>query len=182
MKTKRFDTPFGYIEVLRNGTPTVFNIEPGTYNEFPLDDGSYVHPAGCFEIPLDYTQFQKGDMITVRYSLGELTGDGGDEKTYNAVAEIEGYTIGFGFPDTYEFEDDWRWYKNKYPDNTEFERERWLPFEWLGITGSGVDFEMVDDPTDYIGKPHMPDYLWFSAVWETNDKPYAWEMVSYLTA
>ncbi len=100
----------------------------------------------------------------------------------NAIAEINGYTIGFGFPDTYEYEDDWKWYKREDPEKIEFCRERWLPFEYLDISGFGVEFEMMDDPAEYIGMPNVPDYLWFTAVWETNDKPYAWEIVSYLTS
>jgi len=182
MKTIRFDTPFGYIEVLRNGIPILFDIEPGTYNEFPLDDGSYVHPAGCYYMQIDPFVFKKEDSIIVRYSSGELVDDGGDEKICNAIAEIEEYTIGFGFPDTHEYEDDWMWYKRKYPDKPEFGRERWLPFEYIGIVGSGIEYKMVDDPVEYIGKPYMANHLWFHVVWETNDKPYAWEIVSYLTA
>ena len=85
--TKRFDTPFGYIEVLQNGIPVEFEItsEINGYDRVWIDDETVLYPDGLYEIIIPIEKTNPGDVYIVRYSSGELEYDGGDEHTLNAL-------------------------------------------------------------------------------------------------
>lgn len=178
--TIQFDTPFGFIEVLKNGNRIPFHIEEGTYNTYFQDDLE-LHPLGCYEMAIDISDMAVGDIVVVRYSKGSIASDGGDEHTLNAVGEIDGYTIGLGVTDTDDLEELWQYDKEEYPDDPRFSRDRRYPYAHWGLTGSGVEFRIVDDPGKYPDDHYDTKNIIVSAVWESNDKEYAWDIVSFLT-
>ncbi len=117
MTTKKFDTPFGLIEVLKSGTQTDFEIETGGigYEAYPLNDGTSLKPDGLYLIKIKISSTLPDDSIIVKYSTGKLKYDGGDERTMNAICENDDYTFGFGWADTEDIELGYRyWFPELY--------------------------------------------------------------------
>ena len=62
--TEQFDTPFGYLEVLRNGKRMPFEIYKSKYQSENIN-GEDVSAEGCYDIFIDYEGMKKGDEICV---------------------------------------------------------------------------------------------------------------------
>ena len=160
----RYGTPFGYIEVLRNGKTIPFEISRSVFDTESFDE-EVITIEGCYDIFIDYDDLKKGDEVLVRYSSGELEYDGGDENTINALSKIEGFVVEFGF---------------LFLDNPE-DQER-FPYKQTSLKDGGVIFEVIDDPQKYIDKPSLPEGIMITAAWESEEKSYAERAVSYFTA
>ena len=186
MTTREFQTPFGYIEALRNGERIAFAIEKAADDSYYIDDAEteIVHPLGCYCITVDIREMQRGDHVVVRYSTGHLFGDGGGERKMNAVAEIDGFTIAMGCEDTEDIEREWSYYKRRDASRNGYEGNRCLPYEVSGLSDGGYAFEIIDSPQNYLA--YHSEYrkcteIQIIAAWENNEKSYAWEIVSFLT-
>ena len=81
MNTIKFSTPFGFIEVLKNGLPVAFDIVNGSdyFDGYPLNDGTKLYPLGLYTIIIPIQNTDVGDTFIVRYSKGELKDDGGQK-------------------------------------------------------------------------------------------------------
>ena len=181
--TKRFSTPFGYIEVLQNGIPVEFEItsEINGYDRVWIDDETVLFPDGLYEIIIPIEKTNPGDVFIVRYSSGELEYDGGDEHTLNALCEGEEYVYGFGWQDTH----DWEECFNYMDSGLEQNRKRIIPYEYYGINGSGVEFHIVGGSEMYaclndfyqkLGKE-----IRIIAAWSNRSSKFAWTIVSFVT-
>ena len=181
--TKRFDTPFGYIEVLQNGMPVEFEITSETdgCNRLWVDDDTVLYPDGLYEIIIPIEKTNPGDVFIVRYSSGDLQYDGGDEHTLNAICEGENYVYGFGWQDT----EDWEECFNYMDSELKQDRKRILPYEHYDLIGSGVEFrivggsEMYDGLNDFYKK--LGQEIRVIAAWADRSSEYAWEIVSLVT-
>ena len=182
MNTIKFSTPFGFIEVLKNGLPVAFDIVNGSdyFDGYPLNDGTKLYPLGLYPIIIPIHNTDVGDTFIVRYSKGELKDDGGGESTRNAICELDGYVFGFGWADTEDIETGYKFGNPElYADRT-----RILPYSENGIIGSGIEFEIVPDAKyDDLDERIVSQAkeMRIIAAWEKSDSPYAWEMISYVT-
>ena len=63
--TKRFGTPFGYIEVLQNGIPVEFEItsEINGYDRVWIDDETVLYPDGLYEIIIPIEKTNPRDVL-----------------------------------------------------------------------------------------------------------------------
>ncbi|MBE6869558.1 MAG: hypothetical protein E7494_12515 [Ruminococcus albus] len=182
MRIKRLSTPFGHIEVLKNGVLVEFEIEQGSdqFEGYYLNDVTKLYPSGLYTIiiPIDISAI--GDTYNVRYSKGELNDDGGGENTRNAICELDGYVFGLGWADTEYIEDGYKfWYPELYNDRT-----RILPYSENGIIGSGIEFEIIPD-AKYNDLDEriisQSKEIRIIAAWTSSDSPYAWNIISYVT-
>lgn len=189
MITEKFETPFGYFEVLHNGKNIEFSIEKETYNTFYLNGDVPVHPDGCYMVHIETVNMKPGDVIVARYSVSGLQYDGGDEHTLNAVAELESYTIGIGCDDTDDLENLWELYMHEEDaDLSKFPTPHMLPYCFWGITDrrDGFEFRVKDEPKKYLQYSNTKYYskrtiITIPLVWNKNTDEYSWEIVSFLT-
>ena len=189
MVTKKFQTPFGYFEVLYNGQNIEFSIEAGTYNTFYVDEKTPVHPDGCYMVRIETADMNPGDVVLARYSVSGLEYDSGDEHTLNAVAELEHFTIGIGCDDTDDLEELWEIDRSRADaDPNHFRTIYKFPYAHWGITKerNGFEFHITDDPKQYLqyADKNVHDQrtiLSLPLVWNQNEDEYSWEIVSMLT-
>lgn len=181
--TKRFDTPFGYIEVLQNGIPVEFEISSETsgYDRVWIDDDTVLYPDGLYEIIIPIEKTNPGDVFIVRYSSGKLEYDGGDEHTLNALCEGEKYVYGFGWQSTEEWEEDFNYMDSELKQD----RERILPYEHYGLNGSGVEFHIIGGSEMYAGLndfyQKLGQEIRIIAAWSNRSSEHAWTIVSFVT-
>lgn len=164
MILKKFNTPAGFFKVLVNGYAIKFEIKEGTYDTY-YNNSIPLHPKGCYEVTIDVSNLKVGDVIICEYGKGNFSNDGGGEGMENIVGEVGNYTIGIGAPCTDELD--------------------YFSFSNWCHTNRGFEFRIVDNPklsTDYFKNSKIRNNIILNLVWETRDKPYAWEIVSFLTS
>jgi hypothetical protein len=164
---KHIDTPAGKFQVFCNGIPIEFECHP--YSEYAYYDENSVPIAitACFEIFVSCCELSLGDIIEAKFERGSLNYDGGGEHRDNAVGCVDNYTIGIGVPDTQSLEENIG--------------SNWLPYEEFGLNRTGFVFHVVDDPKKYTAH-HRQQTLDIVVAWESNDKEYAWDIVSFMTS
>ncbi|WP_256310487.1 hypothetical protein [Tissierella carlieri] len=181
---RELETPAGLFRVLLNEEAIEFEVNEGTYNTYYHNDDIPLHPQGCLEVTIDTCNFKIGDLIICEYEKGKFANDGGGENMYNIVGELEGYTIGMGASDTDDLEYGYEDAKNSLPygrGKTKF----YLPYSNWGSTGRGYEFHIIDDPKlykNYSNYSKIRSNIIINLVWESNDKDYAWDIVSFLTS
>lgn len=160
-------TPFGKVNMFRNGQKISFEVEPSDYG-MHLNDGGFKKPQGLYRLYPDMDKLAKGDSIVCEFDAGTLQRDGGDEFMLNMVGVYRGYTLGLGAPDSADIE-------RHHP-----QQERVLPYETRGSTKRGFEVLIVDDPKKY---PCEKEYqkLAFTAAWEPGTTEEVWELVSFVT-
>ena len=182
MNTKILSTPFGHIEVIKNGTAVEFEVIHGSdsFDYYPLNDVARLYPSGLYTIIIPIENSTAGDTYFISYSTGELRSDGGGENTRNAICENDGYVFGFGWADTEDIEEGYKlWYPELYADRT-----RILPYSENGIIGSGIEFEIVPDAKyeDLDERiVQQSKEIRIIAAWAESNLPYAWDMISFIT-
>lgn len=189
MLSRKFETPFGFFEVLHNGQSIDFSVEEGTYNTMYLEDDVSAQPDGCYAVKIETAGMKPGDVVIARYSTPGLDYDGGDEHTLNAVAELEHFTIGIGCDDTDDLEELWEIYRKETDANSSnFKTPHMFPYGHWGITEKrdGFEFRITDEPKNYLQYADTNYYsqrtvISLSLVWNKNEDPYAWDIVSFLT-
>lgn len=177
MITDEFITPVGTFRVYKNSVACSFSVEESDCYSFWLNDGSAVHPEGCYNIALDLLSYSLGDMISCGFDNGEMVNDGGDEHTLNIVGEIDDYIIGIGAPDSNSYELSYS--QHDWPKDMNYTNYI-LPYDTFGITKNGYIFKIKDNPTEYRDRSYRK-YIELLLVWEKKEKDYAWEIVSLLT-
>ncbi|MCR4645281.1 MAG: hypothetical protein K5695_07720 [Oscillospiraceae bacterium] len=181
-KTTRFVTPFGHIEVLKNGELMPFGITdkvPGA-KKMPVDD-TLISPDGLYGVVVPLVGTVPGDTITVRYSVGKLEQFGGKDPLPNALCVENGYVFGFGWEKTDKLEQVCR----AVDPELFADRERVISYENLGITGSGVAFRITDGAEMNRGVPAlfspMLREIRVTAAWSATSSPHAEEVVAFVT-
>ena len=161
------DTPAGKFQILVNGNPADFDVQPlKSYAYFDASD-SPTPILACYQISLEINGLSVGDVIQAKFEYGTLKYDGGGEATDNAVGYIGDYAVGIGATDTQYLE----WDVN----------QRQLPYENYGLSGSGFIFHIVDNPKNYTAYP-IQQKITFIIAWEAASKEYAWDIVSFMTS
>lgn len=178
MKVKELNLPFGIIQVLVNGVATEFEFQESSYNTYFLDEKE-IKVLGAVDITIDPEEFEKGDIIFVNSSVGNLIEDGGDEGTVNAVAELAEYTYAIGGPDTEFIEWNYDNIPGDIPDAKSFGyKKHELKYELIEICSDGIKYQIVNgnESCQYAnGK------LSISVVWESNKHEYAFDIVAFLS-
>lgn len=178
MITNILELPFGYIQLLLNGTPVEFEYQEMKHNCYWDENDILIKPLGAIEILINSTCYKAKDEIYIYCSAGGLVNDGGDECTVNEVAKLEDYTYGIGGPDTDDLE--WRWgnIPNNIPDASKCGYiKRSVAIELVDMTSNGLKYQVVDIEKDENSEISFS----IPIVWEKNIKPYSYNIVSYLT-
>lgn len=192
MLTKKFETPFGYFEILHNGEKIEFEIAKEENNNVWIGDKLF-HADGAYIAKINTSEMSVGDVIIALYSLGGMEFDGGDEYMNNAIVETENFVIGMGCYDTDELNETW---KSEASDSSLQEPIYVLPYETYGLTanGDGFEFRITDDPKKYLkGTKDFKGYnnnfngknrsvMPFKLAWHHSSEKQAWEIVSDLTS
>ena len=178
MKTKSLKLPFGDIKILVNGIPITFEYKDPMYDTYYTENDEEIKASGAFGITVNTKELKPDDIIFVYSSAGDLKTSSGDEGTVNAIAELEKYTYGIGGPDTEFIE----WQYGSIPSDIPSGRFGYihhvLDYELADITEYGLKYKIVN-AVDNIA--NEKERLYICVVWEDNAKPYAYDIVSYLT-
>ncbi|MDO4484820.1 MAG: hypothetical protein Q4C54_10460 [Clostridia bacterium] len=138
-----------------------------------------MHPLGAVEIVINPKDYNEGDIVRAICSAGKLVSDSGDEATINAVAELKDYTYAIGGTDTVFYE----WSCDNMPGDivdayrNEVYTRHSLGYQYVDEDEYGYTYRIIR-PT---GPSHGNGMLRFVFAWESNDKPYAYDIVSFLT-
>ncbi len=176
-----YQTPFGHIEVLKNGTPIPFELGPGGFQSCPQASGENNKPEGQVEIAVDLTGMKLRDSVVVQFSGGALDQTGGDEGTISCTGVAREYAIALGAVDTGQVEG---WHMADLSAERAAGRQRWLPYMYVGLEGSGAEFWIVDDPALYQD-PALEPYrgtIYVAAAWMKSDDPAAMDILSEVTS
>ena len=161
------DTPAGKFQILINGRPVDFEVQPLESYYYLTDAESPTPILACYKVSLESKGLSVGDIIEAKFEHGMLKYDGGGEAMDNAVGYVGDYAAGIGATDTQYLE----WDAN----------QRQLPYENYGFSGSGFIFHIVDDPQKYTARP-IQQKITFIIAWESRSKDYAWDIVSFMTS
>lgn len=164
---KELKTPFGTVNIRRNGQKINFKIEYFDYG-LRLDGGTFKRPSGLYKLFPNMKELEKGDIVVCEFDSGHLQEDGGDEFMANIVGIYQGYTIGMGAPDSQDIEDHYTG------------RERVLPYETWGSTGKGFEIHIIDFPEKYSGLNSFQE-LCFVVAWDTGTADENWRLISFVT-
>ncbi|MDD5987849.1 MAG: hypothetical protein PUC26_08630 [Eubacteriales bacterium] len=161
----KLETPFGTLEVLRNGEAKDYRIKENDNNLFvPSEeeiDAEPMHPEGCVTIVIDISKCEADDQIIVRFDTApEFNFGRGSERGVNVNAVKNNYIIGMGCLDTGVFG------YAMYP-----------PYELTGLVQGGLQFRVSED----IKNPAAPPVIEILLVWEPQTNRFAKEMVAQLT-
>lgn len=183
MTTNKLSTPCGAISVLKNGTPIPFDVADSQYNSMWIDGGTVgqeiaVHPDGCIEITIDTQCLAVGDKIVCALDKDIVSIDGGGERLLNTTGKYNGFDIALGAPDADDYEYGWDPNDPNLPSDIHLTK-RCLCYTCEHCTG-GFEFEIVDDPKLYNDKPYRKN-IFVTVVWCNSVKPYAYDIVSFLT-
>ncbi len=177
MVTNKVELPFGYIQLLLNEKPVEFEYEK-MESSYWDENNIEINPLGAIEIVINTENYKANDELYIYCSAGKLVNDGGDEYTVNAVAELEEYTYGIGGPDTEYLE--WKLgnVPNSIPDSSECGYTgRSIALELSDVTSNGLKYLVVEvDKSKY-----NEDSFAIPVIWESNTKPYAYNIVSFMT-
>ena len=167
MRQKELKTPFGTVDLFKNGERIDLEVMPLSCGMY-LDDDTFKRPQGGAVIYPNMNELAKGDIIVCEFDGGDLQDDGGGEFMFNIVGVYQGYTIGMGAPDSEDIE------------RHHTRQGRVLPYETLGSTGRGFKVHIIDDPKKYpCEREHQR--LRFIAAWEPGAADEAWELISFVT-
>lgn len=161
-------TPFGSVNMYRNGQRICFQIESFDYYGMYLNDGALKRPQGLLKLYPDMEKLKKGDILICEYDSGHLQEDGGGEYMTNIVGTYQGYTVGMGAPDSQDIEDHYS------------QRERVLPYETWGSTGKGFEIHIIDSPEKYPCTNSFQQ-LCFVVAWEPGTADDNWNLISFVT-
>lgn len=167
MQQNELRTPFGKINMYKNGQRIKFKVEQFSYGMY-LNDNTLKRPQGLYKLYPNMEELDKGDIITCEFDNGNLQGDSGDEFMMNIVGVYQGYTIGMGAPDSQDIEDHY------------IQQEKVLPYETWGSTGKGFEIHIIDTPKNYSCENSFQK-LCFVVAWEPGTTDETWELVSFVT-
>lgn len=184
MLSQKFDTPAGFLKVLLNGVAIQFEIKEGIYNTYYDNNNIPLHPEGCYEIFIDVSNLKIGDIIIIEYEKGKFVNDGGGENMCNIVGKVDDYTIGMGATNTDDLEYGYEEAKNSLSYEM-YHTKFYMPYSNWGGISRGYEFHIIDNPKLYKGHSNnskIRSNIIINLVWESNDKDYAWSIVSFLTS
>ena len=160
-------TPFGTINMYKNGQRINFEVEQSSCGMY-LNDDTLKKPQGIYELYPNVEELTKGDIIICEFDRGHLQEDGGDEFMLNIVGTYQEYTIGMGAPDSQNIEE-------HHP-----QKERVLPYETRGKTERGFEIHIIDNPKGYSYENDFHK-LRFVVAWEPGTTGEARELISFVT-
>ena len=178
MKTKLLKLPFGDIQILVNGIPITFEYKKPLYDTFYNNNDEEIKASGAFGININTKELKPDDIIFVQSSAGQLLTDGGDEGTVNAIAKLKNYTYGIGGPDTEFIEWQYGSIHGNIPSGRFGYIHHVLDYELIDITEYGLKYKIVNAIDNAADEKES---LYVCVIWEDNAKPYAYDIVSFLT-
>ncbi|MCL1631944.1 hypothetical protein M3N64_08275 [Sporolactobacillus sp. CPB3-1] len=184
MLTDQLTTPCGIISVLRNGKPVSFNIVDSEYNSMFTKDNITgqnieVYPDRCIEIIIDTQELPFGDKMICVLDKNIMDNDGGGEGMVNLIGQHNGFDIALGTLDTEHYEYGWNPKSKTFPSDLH-PTKRCLCYTFDYCNG-GFKFDIVDDPKLYNDRYYRRCIL-IKVAWCNSEKPYACNIVSYLTS
>lgn len=174
-------TPCGVFTVKKNGKRIPFQLEENSYDTMYIGDNFDipVHPDGCHTVLIDLIEMMVGDTILCSLDNDVIHDDGGGQDALNSVGQSNGFSIAIGAPDTDAHEDSWESTVNNLPYDIN-KTIRCLPYDCCHCKG-GFEFKVLDDPKQYRDKLYRK-HIYLSILWCSDEKEYAWKIVSFLTA
>lgn len=183
MMVEKLLTPCGVISVLKNGTPILFDVADSQFNSMWLDGNTageeiMVNADGCIGITIDTQCLAVGDIIVCALDKDIVRNDGGGERILNTAGQYNGFDIALGAPATDDYEYDWDPHSPDLPSDI-YPTKRFLCYTCEFCPG-GFEFEIVDDPKQYNDRPCRKN-IFVTAAWCNSEKPYAYDIVSFLS-
>lgn len=162
-------TPCGTLTIKKNGVCMPFRVCDNEYNAMYIPDENTgretpVYPDGCVKIAIDVKDMDIGDIINCVLNTAVIKDDGGGEDMLNATGQCNGFYIGIGAPDT----------RHDMPFGCNNSEQ--YCYESCHCEG-GYEFRILNNPMLYKHR-----YIFLSVVWCNSEKPYAEEIVSFLTS